>query len=162
MEEINKKKSFASNRTRTSLLLLALCLINMLFLIGCVTTDTMVSSSIDRNEIRLGDYKSVFVYQSEQASFIELELEQLFESAGLKVIGIKEANNFPESSVLGVRYTEKNIRTEIELTIQLIDYTTDKSLFTTRSSSGYGWTGMPKMARKKAWKEVLVELKKVF
>ncbi len=61
----------------------------ILFLVGCVTTNTMVSSSIDRKEIRLGDYKNVFIYPSEKASFVELELEILFDAVGLKVIGRK-------------------------------------------------------------------------
>ncbi len=106
----------------------------MLFLTGCVTTNTMVSSSIDRNEIRLENYKNVFIYPSERASFVELELERLFDAVGLKVIGINECSNFPASSVLGTRYTEEPVlngygdRVGEELTIQLVDHSSGKTL----------------------------------
>lgn len=134
----------------------------MLFLVGCVTTNTMVSSSIDRNEIRLGDYKNVFIYPSEEASFVELELERLFDTVGLKVIGINEGSNFPESSVLGTRYTEKPVlngygnQIGTELTIQLVDYSSGKTLFTTRSSTDI------LSSRKAAWKSVSTELGNAF
>ncbi|MBT6045306.1 MAG: hypothetical protein HOI47_34000 [Candidatus Scalindua sp.] len=130
----------------------------MLFLAGCVTTNTMVSSSVERNEIRLGAYKNIFIYPSEQASFVELELERVFDAVGLKVIGINEGGDFPISSVLGVRYTEKIILggDGDELTIQLVDYTSGKTLFTTRSSTDIF------SSRKAAWKSVLTELESAF
>ncbi len=133
----------------------------MLFFVGCVTTNTMVSSSIDRKEIRLGDYKNVFIYPSEKASFVELELERLFDTVGLKVIGINEGSNFLVSSVLGARYTEKPILNGygnpvgVELTIQLVDYSSGKTLLTTRSSTRWS-------SRKTAWESILTELENAF
>lgn len=134
----------------------------MLFFEGCVTTNTMVSSSIDRKEIRLGDYKNVFIYPSERASFVELELERLFDTVGLNVIGINEGSNFPASSVLGTRYTEKPVlngygnQIGTELTIQLVDYSSGKTLFTTRSRTDI------LSSRKAAWQSVSTELENAF
>ena len=134
----------------------------ILFLVGCVTTNTMVSSSIDRKEIRLGDYKNIFIYPSEKASFMELELERLFDTVGLKVIGINEGSNFQVSSVLGTRYTEEPILNSYgdqigtELTIQLIDYSSGKTLFTTRSTTDIF------SSRKTAWKSISTELENAF
>ena len=110
----------------------------------------------------LGDYKSVFIYPSEQASFVELELERLFDAVGLNVIGINESGKFPVSTVLGIRYTEKPVLNGYgspvgeELTIQLVDYSTGKTLFTTRSRSDIF------SSRKAAWKAVLTELENAF
>lgn len=139
-------------------LLMAVCLI--LFataLCGCGSTRSklMVSNAVERGEVQLGSFKYVVIYDSEKASFIELELEDLFEQNGLRVIGEADIKN--PSITLGARYKESSFYnpstgyTNIDLTVLLENMDDDKTLVTASGTS---------RKRDRAWQEVSKELNK--
>ena len=133
--------------------LLAFATIASLCIVGCSSSRIMLSSAIERGEVKLSSYKYVVVYDSAEASHMELELEQLLEHNGLRVIGEDDVQN--PSLTLGARYQEKAIYNgygnmiKIELTVLLEDMDTDKTLLTASGNAG---------SRNSAWKAVARKL----
>jgi hypothetical protein len=137
----------------TSLVLLSLIFV----LTACASSNMMASSALRNNEIKLSNYDYVAIYDSAAASFMELELEELFESHGLKVIGENTAAKYKAGKVLGVRYTEDSIRNGYgnpigsSFTVSLEDYKTDKTLLTISGQQQY-------LDRSAAWQQVSQKL----
>jgi len=140
-------------------MLTKLTIMLMFFLIfapGCTNSRLMQSSALDSGEIVLRNYKYVTIYDSLAASFIELELEDLFESVGFSVIGENDADKRSGSSILGVRYVEDLARNaygnviSYNMTVLLEDYASDRTLLTATASST--------ASRSSAWKAVKKEL----
>ncbi len=127
------------------------------FMTACASSDMMASSALKNNEIKLSNYQYAAIYDSPEVSFMELELENLMESNGLKVIGEAEAKQYPKGSVLGTRYMEDHIRNGYGnaigtvFTISLEDFSTDKTLLTVNAKQQY-------MGRQEAWKQVSTKL----
>ena len=118
-------------------------------LVGCASkSSSMVSSDFDREQ-----HSYIAVYDSEDASFLELQLQQIFESLGYKVIGEKEASKYPNQT-LGVRYNVSGSFYESKIVVTLEDMTTDKTLCTIQGSA-YDDFGN---ASEVAWKAVRGEL----
>jgi hypothetical protein len=146
------KKDYAMNILKHFYLLLLL-----IFITGCSSSSMMASSALKNNEISLSNYKYVTIYDSKEASFMELELENLMESNGLKVIGKGDAKKYRKGTVLGTRYTEDHIRNGYgnpigtTFTISLEDFSSDKTLLTVNAQQQY-------MGREAAWKEVSQKL----
>jgi hypothetical protein len=113
----------------------------------------MISNAIERGEVNLDTFKYVVIYDSEKASFIELELEALFEHNGLRVIGETDVQN--PSVTLGARYKEAGAynsygqMVSVELTVLLENMADDKTLVTASGSSSN---------RTSAWKAVSKKL----
>ena len=144
----------ALNSLRNFVLVIAVLLLS-----GCASSSMMTSSALKSNEIRLSDYKFAVIYDSKGASFMELELEELMEANGLKVIGSADGKKYKKGVVIGTRYTEDTIQdiyggiTGTILTITLEDYISDKTLLTVRGQQSY-------LNRKVAWKQVSEKLQK--
>lgn len=124
--------------------------------LACATSGTfMASNSLERGHIRLSNYRYVVIYDSESASFIELELEKLFESRGFVVVG--ERGITDATQTLGVRYQEylpTNYYGQVingRLTISLEDIASDKTLLTLSSGGSY-------VQRDSIWKKLAKEL----
>lgn len=134
-----------------------LLLVPLLLVSACASSNMMASSALRNGEINLSDYKYAAIYDSETASFMELELENLMEQNGLKVIGESSAKKYKKGSVLGVKYVEDQVKNGYgnavgtTFTISLEDFTTDKTLLTINGQETY-------MGRDAAWKEVSKQL----
>lgn len=114
--------------------LLAMVSISILFTSSCATN----SKSMRADDFNPKNYNTVTIYDSAEASFIELELAQLFKSIGFKVIGELEVGNYEAGTVLGARYTLRSIGDSSKLVILLEDTSTDKTMLTVEgSASGY-------------------------
>ena len=137
----------------------------MVALGGCLASSSdaksMVSSDVGAGKVQLGSFSDVLIFDSASASFIELELAQLFEEQGFRVVGEKAVSQ-PQRT-LGVRYTQEPLMSAngrfvrgMTLTILLEQFSTDKTLVTIRGSSRNG--GDDKDA---AWEEVRGKLLEV-
>ncbi len=125
--------------------------------IGCSSGRTMVDRGVD-----LSTYSVTTVYDSEAASFIELELEELFEEIGFRSVGENQIDRYAEGEVLAARYREitNPAGTAVTLRVLLEDGVTDKTLVTVE---GFGSSfGFLQTAREKAWRKVRQDLTEVF
>lgn len=86
----------------------------------------------------LSSFNYATVYESENASFIELELESMMESLGYEVIGPKEAQRSfsRKGHVLGVRYHRHKYEGETTLRVLIEDMHTGKTLITAENTKG--------------------------
>ncbi|MEM8756901.1 MAG: hypothetical protein AAGF47_03870 [Planctomycetota bacterium] len=126
-----------------------------------VTSRLQVSSAIESGEIDLEQYKIATIYDSETASFFELEIETLLESVGLRIVGENEAVEIAERGklVLGVRAREKvqaNAYGHVhrsDLVILLEDVSSDRTLVTASGGA---------MRRDQAWRAARSKLLQAF
>jgi hypothetical protein len=122
----------------------------------------MRSSALESGEVRLSQYEYVVIYEAEKASFIELQLEQLMEDQGFKVVGQNDAQTMSDAKILGTRYTEEPIvngygnRIGTILTVLLEDFVTDRTLLTAR---GQVRMGPPEEAWNKVSSQLRAEIK---
>lgn len=141
--------------TRLTLTCLA---IFALSLSGCTRSRVMESSLLRSGEIRIADYQTVAIADASGASFIELELESLFEEAGYRVVGDSEAQRLADRGqrVLTARFTE-NVAVngfgqflQGRLSVLLEDRATDRTLLTVSAEST--------ASRRAAWNAVSKKL----
>jgi len=131
-------------------------------LFSCTSSRMMQSSALEDGSLSLSDYEYVTIYDSETASFIELELETLFETLGLDVVGEKRASGLigQGHNVLAARYNDFVLRNGYgnpigyELSVLLQDLATDRTLLTASAESS--------SSRQAAWKAVQSELEEAF
>jgi hypothetical protein len=133
----------------------------VLFTASCASSRVQRSSAIEKGEIKLTNFKYAVIYDSETASFIELDLETLLEEANLKVIGEKEAPKYGKGKVLAARYKAFEMTNQYGgtlssgLTLTLEDFATSKTLVTVQGKQAYGESSL-------AWKEIAKALRKEF
>ncbi len=87
---------------------------------GCIETRHEVDPTAN-----LTSYKYVAVYDSDEASFLELHLEGIFRELGFEPVGDKEAERFKKGECFGVRYVWSIEGRKILL---LEDFATGKTL----------------------------------
>ena len=100
---------------------------------GCGGSRARVDSKVDR-DAEVTSYRYVTFYDSTNPGFFELLLMDVFRDAGFKVIGLKDASEFPRGQVIAVQASERTTSTCI-LTVALEDFHTDKALLTIRSEA---------------------------
>ena len=123
--------------------------------LSCTTSRYFLANSKMEQGFRLQTYQYVTIYDSVSAGFDELLLSDFFKAAGYEIIGELEAPSKPSNSVLGVRY--KLIPDlavgHSRVTIALVDFTTDQTIFAARGSS---YVGVPKFApnnaKRRGWR----------
>lgn len=129
----------------------------LLFCCSC-SIPSRAKSLLD-SEADLSKYDTAVIYDSDTASFLELELMQAFRESGFKIVGEKDA---PSDGVLGVRYSAfQDVQFNIVCTLE--DIKTDKSLATIEGTGSYydAFWGINKPDRKKATKVFKKELQRL-
>lgn len=76
-------------------------------------------------DANLKQYTHVHIHQSEKASFIELELMEIFRKQGYKIVGSEEVVKY---KTMGVRYLFEADYEYYEITCVFLDETTQKTL----------------------------------
>lgn len=120
---------------------------------GCATPSrSMVSPDAD-----LTRYTNVVIYKSDRASFIELQMAELFRGLGYGVVGSREDNAIPEA--LGVRYTTSERGRKYVITVLLEDTSTSKTLVTAEGTGHDALWDRPD--EEAAWRAVESELRRI-
>jgi hypothetical protein len=123
---------------------------------GCSNSRTMVDRNMD-----MSTYRYATVYDSDFASFIELELESMMQSLGYETIGEKEAQRRfqRKGHVLGVRYVRTHINSKsVLLRVLIEDQYTGKTILTVEDTQK---DGLFEGAIEKSWKSVRRKLVEV-
>lgn len=131
----------------------------LLILLLCGCGNTRARSAVDADAL-LSAYDSAVIYPSEHASFVELELMQIFRGFGYRIVGVDEKD---KGAAIGVRYTFQAVPGRYVVTLQLVDDKTSKTLATIEGngSSFNLWTGHQDPNREKATQQATEELRRV-
>ncbi len=117
------------------------------------------SRSMKDPEANLSTYRFVTIYNSTEASFIELELEGVFRELGLKPIGDNEVDKLQKGECFGVRYVVGGqMGDSYSATLLLEDAITDKTLVTCNASTS--WRAFNSPNREWVKKKIIEELRK--
>lgn len=129
----------------------------LMFLSSCGSGS---ARNIIDKDANLKQYTHVNIHQSEKASFIELELMEIFRKQGYKIVGSEE---IVKNKTMGVRYLFETDYEYYEITCVFLDEKTQKTLASIEAKGGrFDFiTGHVFPDRKKAKENLLKEICKV-
>ena len=120
-------------QTLKRIVCLVCCLFGVFMFAGCASSkhhmmvdEDFVPASFSAVAIKNPDSRII----AEQVGWIELQLAEVFKGLGYKIIGENEVTDYPNNSVLIVRYSGSSVYHFCRLMVVIENATTDKTVCT--------------------------------